>query len=169
MFSSRTCVRWNDIYQLLAAQLEFKPNNSTLLHFLLNVAVNVLALWSPVFSVQPLAYLTVFLLITEKHDIFSFLCLLKVDFQYFTKKKKKENIIERIISESKNMCFAFNHYLVPHEQEDKSYQKNPTTLLQTCQKTWSAVIKIIWTNHFKSQSSGMKWTNSDRVGPIVFE
>jgi len=61
------------------------------------------------------------------------------------------------------MCSAFNHYLV-HEQQDNSYQKKPTPLLQTCQKTWPPLIQIIWTNHFKSQSSGMKWTNSDSVG-----
>lgn len=67
------------MYQLPLAQLEFKQNNSVQLHFLLNVAVNVLALWSSVFSVQHLAYLIVFLLITKKNDILSILCLPKVD------------------------------------------------------------------------------------------
>lgn len=35
----------------------------------------------------------------------------------------------------------------PHDQRDKSYQKNVTTLLSTCQNTWSAIIKSVWTNH----------------------
>lgn len=80
------------------------------LHFLLNVAVNVLALWSSVFSVQPLVYLTVFLLITKKNVILAILCLLKKDFERST-----EIIIIKRKHHSKNSedlraktCSVFN-------------------------------------------------------------
>lgn len=40
--NSRTCVRWDEVLWLCAAQLESKPNNSVQLHLLPNVAVKVL-------------------------------------------------------------------------------------------------------------------------------
>lgn len=137
------------MYQLPLAQLEFKQNNSVQLHFLLNVAVNVLALWSSVFSVQHLAYLIVFLLITKKNDILSILCLPKVDpHQSIEKIEKRKHHRKKFPQHKSVLCLISD--LVPHEQKDKSYQKNVQPHCQPVRKHNQLQLKLsgqIISNH----------------------
>lgn len=118
-----------------------------LLHFLLNVTVNVFG---------PLVVCTQYSTLGElsclpAHNWEKWQQILSSLKRKGTKEKKKKHhkiSIARILSESKNTCSEFNQYYnTTMTKEIKAIKKNVTTLLPTCQNTWSAIIKSVWTNH----------------------